>query len=97
MKTLEVSRANKPLSDYARSLGEGALLLVREGKPMALLSSVEGMDAESISLANNPKFVAIIDRSRAQIAEEGGIPIEEVRRRLGIPAQKKKTRRSKKS
>ena len=41
-------------------------------------------DTESISLGTNPEFMAIIERSRRRHAAEGGIPIEEVRRRLGL-------------
>lgn len=49
-----------------------------------------GIDAESIALANNPKFVSIIEKSRARYEAEGGVSLEEVRRRLGIPAKGKK-------
>lgn len=37
-------------------------------------------DAESLSLSTNPKFLSIIERSRARHKAEGGIPIEDVRR-----------------
>ena len=84
MRTIEISKATKPLSDYAAQVDEEAVVVVKNGKPVALLSSVRGMDAESIALANNPKFVAIIERSRRRQATEGGISIEEVRRRFGI-------------
>lgn len=46
-------------------------------------------DFESMSLATNPEFMAVIERSRARQKAEGGIPIEEVRRHLGL----RKTRR----
>ena len=92
MKTLEISKATKPLSDYARGVAEGSLLVVQNGKPLAVLSSAEGMDAESISLANNPKFVRIIQRARRRHEKGGGISIEEVRRRLGLTSPKAKRR-----
>jgi PHD/YefM family antitoxin component YafN of YafNO toxin-antitoxin module len=84
MKTIEITEADKPLSDYARHVARDVLVVLQKGKPLAVLSSAEGMDAESIALANNPKFVAIIQRSRARQKAEGGISAEEVRRRLGI-------------
>lgn len=95
VKTIELKQANAPLSDYAREVGRQAVLVVNNGKPVAVLSSVKGMDAESIALANSPKFAAIIERSRARQTTEGGIPIEEVRRSLGMPATKRngKTKR----
>lgn len=92
MKTVEMSKATKPLADYARYVDRETLVVVKNGRPVAVLSSAEGMDAESIALAHNPKFAAIIKRSRARHEAEGGTSIEEVRRRLGIPRGKRKKR-----
>lgn len=89
MKTIEISRATGALGDYAKTIHKEPVLVVRKGKPLAVLSSAKGMDAESIALANNPKFAAIIHRSRARHDTEGGVSIEEVRRRLGIPRTKR--------
>jgi PHD/YefM family antitoxin component YafN of YafNO toxin-antitoxin module len=94
MKTIEVAKATKALADYAKSIDRGAVLVLRNGKPLAVLSSAKGMDAESIALANNSRFVSIIEKSRARYKAEGGIPIEEVRRRLGLPAKKKRRKAS---
>jgi prevent-host-death family protein len=91
MKTIEIERAKKPLSQYAKEVRREPVLVVSRGKPVAVLSSARGMDAESIALANSPKFAAIIERSRARTEKEGSIPIEEVRRRLGLA--KKETAR----
>lgn len=85
MKTLEITKATKPLSDYARKLGREAVVVVKNGKPVAVLSSARGMDAESIAMANSPKFAAIIERSRARHEARGGTTLEELRRKLGIP------------
>lgn len=93
MKTLEIANATKSLSDYANQVDEEAVLVLRNGKPLAVLSSAKGMDAESIALANNPKFVAIIQQSRTRHEREGGIPAAELRRRLGLgPAKSRQTR-----
>ncbi len=94
MKTLELKKATKTLANYAKSVDREAVLVLRNGKPMAVLSSARGMDAESISLANNPRFLAVIEKSRARHKAEGGISTEEVRRRLGIPAKKKRRKAS---
>ncbi|MGD0140537.1 MAG: hypothetical protein ABSD28_16845 [Tepidisphaeraceae bacterium] len=94
MRTVEIAEATKALADYANSIDRGAVLVLRNGKPLAVLSSAKSMDAESIALANNPRFVSIIEKSRAMYKAEGGIPIEEVRRRLGLPAKKKRRKAS---
>ncbi|HEV2293336.1 MAG TPA: hypothetical protein VGR35_05735 [Tepidisphaeraceae bacterium] len=66
MKTVEIGKATKPLSEYARTVDQDAVVIVRNGKPVAVLSSAKGMDAESIALANSPKFVAVIQKARAR-------------------------------
>ena len=92
MKTLEIQKATKALAEYAVSINDGSLLVVKNGKPLAILSSARGMDAESIALANNPKFSAIIEKSRARQKTEGGLTIEQVRQQLGIATKQKKRR-----
>jgi PHD/YefM family antitoxin component YafN of YafNO toxin-antitoxin module len=91
MKTIEIANAKQSLSDYANQVENEALVVVRNGKPVALLSSVHGMDAESIALANNPKFAAIIKRSRARHQADGGISSAEVRKRLGLEPRRRAT------
>ena len=54
-----------------------------------VLDSVDGQLAseptlETISLSTNPRFIEIIEKSRASLARDGGISSEEMRRRLGL-------------
>ena len=44
-------------------------------------------DSESVTLSTHPKFLAILERSLARLKTEGGIPAEEMRRRLGLKAK----------
>ncbi len=53
----------------------------RKSKPLALISLVNA-DMETVSLSNNAKFIALIERSRTSQKEEGGISIQEMRQRL---------------
>ena len=41
-------------------------------------------DVETISLSTNPEFLAIIERSRQRLAAEGGISLEEMRKKLPV-------------
>jgi hypothetical protein len=45
----------------------------------------EQADLESITLSENPKFRAIIERAREEARRGLGRPIEDVRRELGLP------------
>jgi prevent-host-death family protein len=84
-KTIEISKANLPLSDYTKKVKKGPVLITKEGKPVAVLVSISNADIETVSLSNNPKFIALIERSRARQKSEGGISSEEMRRRLEKP------------
>ena len=84
MKTVDVKKANRPLATYAETVDDEVLVVVKNGKPVAVLSSARGMDKESIALANNPKFAQMMKRSRARHIAEGGIPLADMYKRLGI-------------
>lgn len=85
MKTQEIAEAPALLAEYVRGLNEEPLVLTLNGQPLCLLLPVEGSDLETVSLSMNPKFLAIIERSRIRQAVEGGISSEEMRERLGLP------------
>ncbi|GGA52910.1 hypothetical protein CYANOKiyG1_72880 [Okeania sp. KiyG1] len=48
------------------------------------LNLIISLRLETLSLSFNEKFIGIIERSRARQEAEGGIPIEEMRRQLGL-------------
>jgi PHD/YefM family antitoxin component YafN of YafNO toxin-antitoxin module len=82
MKTLECSEANLPLVNYAKKLKNKPVIITQKGKPLAALISLINADMETVSLSNSPKFIALIERSRLRQKKEGGISIQEMRRRL---------------
>ena len=73
MKTVEISKATGPLADYARDVTGEPLVITENGKPIAILEALADTDWESISLSTNPKFIAIIERSRTRQQSEGGL------------------------
>ena len=89
MKTIDVADANTTLSEYARKGLREALVVTRRGKRVLAVTPVKG-DWESIAIANNPEFFAILRRSRASLAAGKGVPLDEVRRRLGLEKRKRK-------
>lgn len=93
MKSLPLRKATAPLTEYARDLTTEPVVFTVRGKPVAALVAIESADAETISLATNPRFMAIIEESRARLRAEGGISSEEMRRRLGIKPRRRQARR----
>ncbi|MCP4660030.1 MAG: hypothetical protein GY856_31905 [bacterium] len=41
-------------------------------------------DLESLAVATHPDFLTLIERSRARYKAEGGISLEEIRRKYGV-------------
>ena len=82
MKTIDVADATETLSDYARKGLREALVVTRRGKPLMALTPIRKGDWESIAIATNQKFLAIIERSRR--SHRPGLSTEEMRRRLGL-------------
>lgn len=85
MKTIDVTKANMPLSDYAKKIKKEPVIITKEGKPLAALVNIQNADIETVSLSNNPKFIALIERSRSRQKSEGGLSSEEMRNRLQKP------------
>lgn len=85
MKTVEKELATASLADYTDEAEREPVVVTRDGKPIAALVAIENADLETVSLSTNPKFLALIERSRARQSAEGGISSEEMRRRLGLP------------
>ena len=91
MKTIEIDKATASLAEYARRVGKSPVILTDAGKPVAALISLKNADWETLALSSDPKFAAIIERSRARHKSEGGVSAAEMRRRLAsqrtTPAQ----------
>lgn len=85
MKTIELSEATASVAEYAAQIDAEPVVFTVAGEPVAALVSIDDLDLESIYLGNNPEFLAIIAKSRADYEAHGGISAEEVRRRLNIP------------
>jgi len=70
------------LAEYAAQIDSGPVIVTSEGRPVAALVSIENTDLETVSLSTNRDFLDLIERSRARVATEGGIPSDQMRRRF---------------
>lgn len=82
--TIDITEANHPLSEYIQHIETEPTVVMREGKPVAVVVSIDDVDMESLALSTNPQFLAIIEHARANHAPGTGLSSDEVRKRLGI-------------
>jgi antitoxin (DNA-binding transcriptional repressor) of toxin-antitoxin stability system len=89
VKTIDIADATASLSEYAEKELEEAVVVTRRGKPILALTPIRKGDWESLAVATHPKFLAIVERSRASHKPGTGISTAQMRRRLGL---KRRTR-----
>lgn len=64
MKTLELSKTD--LEQCVKEAGSSRVLVVSKGKPMALVSNVQGLDPEQVELGTSAEFWKLIEERRRQ-------------------------------
>src|SRR5437868_11927622 len=78
MKIASVAGVKARLSAYLKESEEEPVVVTRNGKAVAVLLAVlDDDELERLLLAHSPKFKALLDKSRRQIEETGGIPQEQ--------------------
>ena len=84
MNTIEIADAKDSLRNYAERVKDAPIVILDHGRPVAALLPLDNTDIKTATLSTNPKFLALIERSRHQQTTEGGISSQEMRKRLGI-------------
>ena len=72
------------LSAASTAVEAAARRTLRSAMRRKLREEGREFEAEVESLSNNPKFIALLERSDARLREEGGLTSEELRRELGL-------------
>jgi len=93
MNKVDVEATNLTIPDLTKLAKKGPVILTRKGKPLAAVKDLAGNDWESVALANNPRFLALIEESRRSYREQGGIPLDKVRRELGLASRRQRQKR----
>ena len=84
MKRIALETSALTIQQLARIAESEPVVLTRKGVPVLGVVGIEEADLEAWSLGSNPDFLAMIERFRAHGRREGGIPLDEARRRLGV-------------
>src|SRR5262245_41706976 len=91
MKIASVADVKARLSAFLKESEQGPVVVTRNGKAVAVLLAVSDDDElERLVLAHAHKFQALLDKSRRQIEETGGIPHEQCWREVKAEARKPK-------
>jgi prevent-host-death family protein len=78
MKIASVADVKARLSAYLKETESGPVIVTRNGKAVGVLFAMTDEDElERLILAHSPKFRALLDKSRRQIEETGGISHEQ--------------------
>jgi len=94
LKEIELSSAVRPLADYAMALGDEVLVVMKRRRPIAAVVPLRNVDRESVALSFHPKFLAIIEKSRADILAGRTFTMEEVRQAVFPKRSSRKPKRS---
>jgi hypothetical protein len=84
MRIVPLDETTLTVAQLEEMVKDGPVILTRNGQPLLAVKDVSGSDWESVSLASNPRFRAIIEESRRSYREEGGIGLDDLRRELGL-------------
>ncbi len=88
MRIASVADVKARLSAYLKASEFGPVIVTRNGKAAAVLLAVtDDEELERLILAHSPKFQAMLDKSRRQIEETGGIPHEQFWREVELQAE----------
>jgi hypothetical protein len=84
MKVVPLEGSTMTVPELVELAKDEVVILTRDGQPLISVRDVSGSDWESASLAHNPQFAALIEQSRRSYRDQGGIPLEQLRRDLGL-------------
>ncbi len=84
MKTIKLSRASRPLTEYAAELGDEVLVLTDRHRPVAAVVPLKGVDRESLALSGHPEFLDLIARARAEVQRGQTLTLDEMREALPV-------------
>ncbi|BBO16589.1 conserved hypothetical protein [Candidatus Brocadia pituitae] len=82
MKTIEITKASKSLSDYTKELDNEILVITSNDKPIAAIVSLKNVDMESLSLSTSPEFMEIIETSRKDFKLGKKLSLDEIKREI---------------
>lgn len=85
LEALDIHDATDEMQAYVRALKGQPLVITANEMPIAVLIPVQGVDLEYLSMGTDPSLLDLLERSRRQVRDQGGISSEGIRRQLELP------------
>jgi len=85
VKVIELENESRPLTQLLGLARTEPLVFTRKGRPVAALVDVADEDPETLSLRANAEFQTYLQQCRDRHDREGGMSLEDVRARYGLP------------
>ena len=80
MKKIELTEATRPLAEYVKEMEGMSLMIMFKGVALAALVPLDNADYESVTLATDPEFIALLEKSRQSVREGRIYTTEEMRK-----------------
>lgn len=77
MKSASAGEAAASLQSLLDEVGDGPVIITRDGRPVAALVSIEDEDLDRFVLAHTPRFRRLLEESYESIKRDGGLGEEE--------------------
>jgi antitoxin (DNA-binding transcriptional repressor) of toxin-antitoxin stability system len=84
VKTIKLSQASRPLSEYAADLRDEIVVLTEGNRAVAAIVPLKKADRESVALSGHPEFLKIIERSRADFRNGRVMSLEAMKNELNV-------------
>lgn len=84
MRTIELSKNEQSLAECAGELNEEVVFLTMHEQPIAAIVPLNSCDPDSWKHGLDPKFVAIIERARAEIKAGKKHSLDDIKREFDL-------------
>jgi prevent-host-death family protein len=90
MKIVPLNEVKNRFSTYLELSKQEDIVVTKNGRPAAILHAVTDEDLEDYLFESDPRFIARIEALRREFQRDGGTPLANVRKELGLPASRRR-------
>ncbi len=84
MKIVKLEDIKDKFDQFLEQAQDDDILVTKGGKVKGMICALSDEDLEDYLIENDPRFMKIIETRRERYKREGGIPLDQLARELGI-------------